>query len=258
MDRARFSSLAHSSHSYCNPISAPAIEQALDLVAAAHQLPAAPPLASALDIACGKAELLIRLTERFPPPFRALGIDNSTYMLDEARARIAAHKVADRISLRLTDAEHVVPLLPGASFDFVSCIGSSHALQDKHRALEQMSRLATPRAHVLLGEGYWKKKPDPAYLAAFGATEDEMSTHEANQSLGEPHNLKLIWSTTATDEDWDAYENAYANNIERSAKENPTDPDTESMLTRSRAWHKLYQDHGRATMGFGLYLFKRK
>ncbi|MBX3378454.1 MAG: methyltransferase domain-containing protein [Phycisphaeraceae bacterium] len=257
MDRARFSALAHSSHVYCNPISNASIEHALDLIAAAHSLPSAPPLSSALDIACGKAELLIRLLERFPPPLRSLGLDNSQFMLDEARARAKSRNIADRLNLRLTDAEHVVPLLPGASFDFVSCIGSSHALQDKHRAMEQMSRLATSRGHVLLGEGYWKKKPDPAYLAAFGANEDEMDTHESNQQLGLAHGLQLIWSTVASDEDWDAYEDAYSDNIERFARENPADPDTLAMLERSRAWHKLFQDHGRATMGFGLYLFRR-
>ncbi|MBN8598557.1 MAG: class I SAM-dependent methyltransferase [Planctomycetes bacterium] len=257
MDRARFSALAHTSHSYCNPISSESIEHALDLIAAAHSLPSAPPLASALDIACGKAELLIRLLERFPAPLRSLGLDNSHFMLDEARARAKARNVADRLNLRLTDAEHVVPLLPGASFDFVSCIGSSHALHDKHRAMEQMARLVTTRGHILLGEGYWKKKPDPAYLAAFGATEDEMETHAANQQLGDAHDLKLIWSTIASEADWDAYENAYAANIERFAAENPTDPDTPAMLERSRNWHGLYKQYGRTTMGFGLYLFQK-
>ncbi|MBL8885293.1 MAG: class I SAM-dependent methyltransferase [Phycisphaerales bacterium] len=257
MDRARFSALAHSSHAHCNPISAASIEHALDLIAAAHKLPSAPPLSSALDIACGKAELLIRLLERFPAPLRSLGLDNSKFMLDEARARATARNIANRLTLRLTDAEHVVPHLPGASFDFVSCIGSSHALHDKHRAMEQMARLATSRGHILLGEGYWKKKPDPAYLAAFGATEDEMESHEANQRLGHAHELKLIWSTAASETDWDAYENAHAANIERFARENPSDPDTPAMLERSRNWHNLYQEHGRSTMGFGLYLIQK-
>lgn len=262
MDRARFSALAHSSHSYCNPISSDSIEHALDLIAAAHKLPTAPPLSSAplstaLDIACGKAELLIRLLERFPTPLRSLGLDNSKFMLDEARDRAKARKVADRLNLRLTDAEHVVPLLPGASFDFVSCIGSSHALQGKHRAMEQMARLVTPRGHILLGEGYWKKKPDPAYLAAFGATEDEMESHEANQRLGDAHDLKLIWSTVASETDWDAYENAYAANIACFAADNSTDPDAPAMLERSRNWHALYTQYGRSTMGFGLYLYTK-
>lgn len=257
MNRARFSALAHASHSYCNPISSASIEQALDLIAADHTIPSAPPFSTALDIACGKAELLIRLLERFPPPFRSLGLDNSPFMLDEAQARAASRNIASRLKLRLTDAEHVVPLLPGASFDFVSCIGSSHALHDKHRTMEQMARLVTPRGHVVLGEGYWKKKPDPAYLAALGTTEQEMDSHEANQQLGKPHGLTLLWSTVTSDEDWDAYESAYASNIESFARENPSDRDVPAMLERSRNWHRLYREHGRATMGFGLYLFRK-
>ncbi|MBS0191955.1 MAG: class I SAM-dependent methyltransferase [Phycisphaerales bacterium] len=257
MDRARFSALAHSSHSYCNPISAPAIEHALDLIASSHALPGAAPLASALDIGCGKAELLLRLCERFPAPFRALGIENSPLMLDQGQKRAATRNVSDRVLLRLSDAEHVVPLLPGSSFDLVSCIGSSHALHDVLRTLEHMARVVTRRGHILLGEGCWKKEPDPAYLAALGASESELTTHEANEKLGAPHNLRLVWSTTASDEDWDAYENAYAANIETFARENPQDPDVPAMLERSRRWHALYRDHGRTTMGFGLYLFNR-
>lgn len=253
MDRARFSALAHASHTYCNPVSAGAIEHAIDLLAA----PGSPPLASALDIACGKAELLIRFCERFPAPFRALGIDNSPFMLDEATKRAKARNVADRLNLRLTDAEHVVPLLPGASFDVVSCIGSSHALGDKHRTLEQMSRLVISRGHILLGEGFWKQRPSAAYLAALGASEQEMDSHDFNQSLGAGHGLQLVWCAAATDQDWDAYENGYAANIERFVQEHPSDPDAPAMLERSRQWHKLYQEHGRATMGFGLYLFRR-
>lgn len=257
MDRARFSAVAHASHTYCNPVSASAIEHAIDLLAAAHAAPGSPPLASALDIACGKAELLIRLCERFPAPFRALGIDNSALMIDQAGQRAANRSVSSRLSLRLSDAEHVIPLLPGSSFDLVSCIGSSHALHDVHRTLEHMARLVTRRGHVLLGEGYWKKKPDPTYLAALGASEDEMGTHEANQQLGAAHDLQLAWSTVATDQDWDGYENAYSANIERFARENPDDPDVPAMLERSRNWHALYQKHGRTTMGFGLYFFRR-
>lgn len=234
------------------------MESALDQIEEAHRAPAAAPLASALDIACGKGELLVRLAERFGAPFRALGIDNSNFMIDEARARAAARRVADRVGFRLTEAEHVVPLLPGASFDFVSCIGSSHALLDKHRAMEQMARLVTARGHVLLGEGYWRKKPDVEYLKALGTTEDEMESHEVNQRLGEAHGLRLAWTASASEADWDAYENAYSENIERFARENPEDPDVPAMLERSRGWHELYRQHGRATMGFGLYLFDRQ
>lgn len=234
------------------------MEAALDRIGASHGAPASAPLASALDIACGKGELLVRLAERFDAPFCALGIDSSTFMIEEARARAAARRVGDRISFRLTEAEHVVPLLPGASFDLVSCIGSSHALIDKHRAMEQMARLVTARGHALLGEGYWKKKPDPEYLKALGTTEDEMDSHEANQRLGVAHDLRLVWSAVASEAEWDEYENAYSANIERFARENPGDPDVSAMLERSRGWHGLYKKHGRATMGFGLYLFGKR
>lgn len=121
-----------------------------------------------------------------------------------------------------------------------------------------MSRLATTRGHILLGEGYWKKKPAPEYLAALGATEAEMDSHESNQRLGEANSLALVWSAAASDADWDNYETAYSDNIARFAAANPQDPDTPAMLDRSRNWNAVYKAHGRATMGFGLYLFQKR
>jgi len=58
MNREKFSFIAHRDHDYCNPISAAKIEKVLDLL----------PLdgsSRVLDLGCGRAELALRIIERF-------------------------------------------------------------------------------------------------------------------------------------------------------------------------------------------------
>ena len=78
MNRQKFSAIAHRDHDYCNPISAPKVERVLDLL----------PLEASsrvLDLGCGRAELALRIIERFGA--RVMAIDNSSLMLDAARER---------------------------------------------------------------------------------------------------------------------------------------------------------------------------
>src|SRR4029077_20506135 len=78
MNRQKFSSIAHRDHDYCNPISTAKIEQMLDLL----------PLDGAsrvLDLGCGRAELALRIIERFDST--VIAVDHSELMLDAARER---------------------------------------------------------------------------------------------------------------------------------------------------------------------------
>ncbi|HET8831838.1 MAG TPA: class I SAM-dependent methyltransferase, partial [Casimicrobiaceae bacterium] len=58
LNRQKFSAIAHRDHDYCNPISAAKIERLLDLL----------PLDASsrvLDLGCGRAELALRIIERY-------------------------------------------------------------------------------------------------------------------------------------------------------------------------------------------------
>ena len=58
LNRQKFSAIAHRDHDYCNPISAAKVERLLDLL----------PLDASsrvLDLGCGRAELSLRIIERF-------------------------------------------------------------------------------------------------------------------------------------------------------------------------------------------------
>jgi cyclopropane fatty-acyl-phospholipid synthase-like methyltransferase len=78
VDRQRFSAIAHRDHDYMNPICAAKVERLLDLL----------PLdagSRVLDLGCGRAELSLRIIERFGST--VVAVDNSSMMLDAARER---------------------------------------------------------------------------------------------------------------------------------------------------------------------------
>ena len=73
MNHHKYIAVAHRDHDYCNPLSAAKFERLLDLL----------PLEATsrvLDLGCGRAELALRIIERFGSTVIAL--DHSPYMLD--------------------------------------------------------------------------------------------------------------------------------------------------------------------------------
>ena len=74
----KFSAIAHREHDYCNPVSADKIERMLDLLPLDET-------SRVLDLGCGRAELALRIIERFSST--VVAIDRSSIMLDQARER---------------------------------------------------------------------------------------------------------------------------------------------------------------------------
>ena len=247
MDRERFSFIAHAELDYAVPFRADVFERLIDVIA-----PSAG--ATALDIGCGKAELLMRLAERFG--VRCVGVEKSRVALDYARRRLDERRLNALVELRVGDADAVVSALADASFDVVSCIGAKHAIVGRD-ALEETKRLARPGGHVVWGDGYWKKPPSASYLQRLGGTADECLTHAANVAHGTALGLTPIAAFTASDREWDEYEWSYARSVEQFVASHPDDPDAAAMLDRIRNWRDLVLDEGRDTMGFGLYVFRR-
>ena len=76
MNTDKFSAIAHRDHDYCNPVAAAKIERILDLMPLdAHS--------RVLDLGCGRAELALRIVERFGSTIVA--VERSPFMLDAAR-----------------------------------------------------------------------------------------------------------------------------------------------------------------------------
>jgi SAM-dependent methyltransferase len=229
---------------YCNPLST-AKAEALIALMELH------PGDRILDVGCGKAELLIRLAERWGAS--ADGVDRSGPFLEEGRRRAAVRGVADRVRLHAADAGPWLEANPGP-YHAAACIGSTHALGGLAPTLDRLKQVVGPGGWIAIGEGYWKSTPPKDYLDALGATESELDTHAGNIDRLARAGVIPMHAATATVDEWDDYEWGYLRGIERHVADHPEDPDAEAMLARARNWRDVVARWGRDVLGFGVYL----
>jgi SAM-dependent methyltransferase len=104
VDRAEASRVAHGDLVLWNPLSDDALDEAISLLAL-------PTGARALDVACGRAEVLRRVAERYD--VEAMGYDADPALVETAPRGL---------DVRVADSP------PDTAFDLVICIASSHAL----------------------------------------------------------------------------------------------------------------------------------
>jgi SAM-dependent methyltransferase len=244
MDRMRFSTIGHRFLDVCSPIAPDRLERLLDALALA-------PGNRVLDVGCGKGAMLARLAERHGT--HGLGVDLNPAFLDQARAR-AARLGAGTMELRQTDAARL-DCAP-ASFDAALCVGATYVLGGYRATLDLLAIWIRPGGRALIGEGYWKRPPDPEYLAAIDGSADECLDHDGNVALAIAAGWKPISCSVSGDEEWDDYEGSYAEGIESWVRERPEDPDAEAMLARIHTWRAAYLRWGRDTMGFGWYVLQ--
>jgi cyclopropane fatty-acyl-phospholipid synthase-like methyltransferase len=248
VEQYKFSGIAHRDHLFWSPLSGPKVDTVLGLIPIT-------PGARVLDVGCGPAELLIRLAERHE--IAGVGIDLSPYAIAEAQARIARRVPTADFALRQMD---IAAYEAGQqAWDLALCIGSTGAYGGCRGALDTLRALLRPGGHLLVGELYWKREPDHAYLAAFGsASRDEIAaTHAENVTAAISSGLTPLYASVANEDEWDHYEGLYARAIELYTAAHPEDPDCPAMRKRIGAWRDAYLRYGRATLGFALYLFQR-
>lgn len=247
MDRTRFSHIAHRGLTLCNPAGSARVDRAIQLL----QLP---PNSTALDIGAGKCEWLARIATRYQTHCTA--IEPAHLFAQEARGLHSALIANNQLTIIESTASDYLASHPTISSNTTLCIGSSHAFETYHKTLDALIKHTKPGGTLILGEGYWKKKPDPDYLKLLGGEESELTSHAANIQAGIDRGLTPLWCTTVTDDEWDEYEWTYSRNIENFIRDHPTDPDAPARLTRSRSWRNTVMNGGRDTLGFGLYLFR--
>jgi SAM-dependent methyltransferase len=242
----KYVAIAHRDHDYCNPLSAAKFERLLDLL----------PLEATsrvLDLGCGRAELALRIIERFGSTVIAL--DHSPYMLDAARERAEWTGALGRLHLDDTDIRdyradpetfHLSVMLDAG--------GIPGGMPGISRQLRSWTRSG---GYILVGIGYWKKKPPGELAALLGGREREILDHVGNVQAGIDAGLVPMHAVTASEDEWDEYEWKLYRSVERFAREQPDDPDVGAMLDRARRWRDAYLKWGRDTLGFAAYLFHR-
>ena len=239
MDRNDWTVIAHAGIDLMNPLPVEKLDEVLDLLA----LEAG---ARVIDLGCGKGELLRRLANRYE--IRGVGVDRSAVLVDEARRRAPAG-----ITFVVAD---LTAFATGAPFDLAASLGSS---VDGYRAtLGRLAGHVRPGGLALLGDGYWRREPTDEYLAALGATRDEMADYAGLFAAAAEHGLEGRYAVTASTDDFDRYEWRWSWNGERYAAANPDEPGVEEFLAWIRNGRRRYVElGGRETLGFGLFLFEK-
>jgi SAM-dependent methyltransferase len=246
MNHHKYVAIAHRDHDYCNPLSSAKFERLLDLL----------PLdagSRVLDLGCGRAELALRIIERFGST--VIAIDHSSYMLDAARERAEWTGALGRLHLDDTDIRdyqadpetfHLVVMLDAAGI-----VGGMAGICQKLRTWTRGG------GYLLVGESYWKRKPPGEFVNLLGGRERDILDHHGNVQAGIEAGLVPMHAVTASDDEWDEYEWKFCRSIERYVREQPDDPDGPAMLERVRRWRDAYLRWGRESLGFAAYLFYR-
>lgn len=106
------------------------------------------PGAAACDIGCGTGDDVLAMVALVGPGGRALGIDASQTMLDEARRRASARGIA--AEFQRMDVQRLG--LPDESFDGVRAERVLQHVPDPTAALNEIVRIAKPGARIVIWE----------------------------------------------------------------------------------------------------------
>jgi len=247
MDMWKFYDVTHREHEICNPTS----HEKLDRLVKLFRLPEG---ASVADIACGKAEFLIRLVEAYG--VRGVGVDMSPFFLGEARERLEA---------RVPDADIVFHEMDGADFSpqrphslaLACCLGASWVFGGHVGTLGALSEMVEAGGWVVVGEAFWTADPSEEYLEASGDARDSFGTHAGNAEAGQNHGLELVHTLVSSKDDWDRYEGLQWYATAEYARSHPDDPDLPGLVGRVARERTTYLKWGRDTLGWAIYVFRR-
>jgi len=206
-----------------------------------------------LEVGCGRGELIRMILGKFG--CKAAGVDPDGEALHAAAAKLTEYK--NDVTLHQCRFDEIE--FSENQFDATFSIGVTHAFgavgEALDNALRSLSRITKPGGVILIGDGYWRTEPDPSYLEAADLQKKELRSHTENIKSGEKIGLDCIYTARASYEEWDHFEGAFWMAAERELALHPNHPETRRTAERRRTWKRAYLEWGRATMGFGLYLF---
>jgi len=149
---------------------------------------------SVLDVGCGKAELMVRMAERYG--VGGVGVDRSAAAL--AQARSALDERAPAVAVELVQGE-ASAFDPGTRrFDLISWLGGPYLGDDFAATVATLARWLKPAGYLLIGHGYWHEPPPDAYLAATDMKRDELTDSWTNVATVQGHGLRLLYACSSS------------------------------------------------------------
>jgi len=241
----KYYGITHTDHTVMNPVSLAKTKEIIELL----RLPDG---GRVLDVACGKAEFLCSVAERYE--VTGTGIDLSPFTFEAAKKNVAARQLTNRIELLNMDGGKY-ELDRQNSLDMASCIGASWIYQGHQGTLEALKKMVKPGGLVLTGEPFWKIPPEPEYLKLTEQEAGSYGSHSSNVQVGVDLGLAFLYSIVSSEDDWDRYEGLQCQAAERYAAAHPDDPDAGALIKTMRKNRDAYLRWGRDCLGWAMYLF---
>ncbi len=247
MDTWKYYAITHRYHTVCNPMSVDKMEGACDLLTLSAG-------SRVLDVGCGKAELLVRLAERYD--ISGVGVDLSPYAVRDARDKHSRRAPGADLQFICQDAAEYRPD-ELQRFNLTMCMGASWIWKGYRGTLLALGEMTAPNGWVLVGEPFWRKEPPQEYLDAAGIRREDSSTHHGNVRVGEEVGLIFAYTVVSSRDDWDRYEGLQWYAAGEYARRRPDDPDVGEILARCTRSRDTYLRWGRDYKGWALYLFRK-
>ncbi len=245
MHRWKYFDITHRFHVVCNPTSVAKPEELIGLM---RLEPGSP----SLDIACGKAEMLVRLAEAYD--IRGVGVDLSPYFMKDAKELKRQRVPGSNLEfVNVNGAEYHRENTK--NFDLSMCIGASW-IYDGHRGtLRAMKGMTKPGGIVMVGEPFFTEEPSKEYLTTEDFSRDEFSTHYGNIQIGVEEGLTPFTMVSNLD-DWDRYETLKWYAMDEFARNNPDDPVLPEIQARNAKVQEIFLRWGRGLYGWAICLLR--
>ncbi len=247
MDLWKFFDITHRYHRLCNPMTLEKIDEVFNLLRLS-------PGAGVLDIACGKAELLIKLAEMYG--ITGVGVDLSPYCVQEANKKHLQRTPDAALEFICLDGAKYRPEKPG-SFDLAMCIGASWIWSGHQGTLLALAEMTKPGGLIMVGESFWSKDPPQEYLDSEKLKYEDFGSHHDNVLIAEEQGLTFLYSVVSSLDDWDRYEGLRWYAAAEYARTNPCDPDLPKVIERATRSREIYLRWGRDCLGWAIYLFRK-
>lgn len=247
MDIWKYFDITHRENNICNPMSEDKLNGLVILLKLNKN-------SNVLEIACGKAEFLIRLAETYD--IQGIGIDISPFCIAEAQEKLKNRCPKSKIKffeMNGADYKHSETNY----FDLAMCIGAEWIFNGFKNTLNYLIQNVKQDGLIIAGCPFWQNEPSDEYLKAVDLKKDSYGTHYENMLIGKELGLELIYSIVSSKDDWDNYEglNWYASIKYINA--NPDDKDNQELYNRIIKNRDSYLQWGRETIGWAIYIFQK-
>jgi SAM-dependent methyltransferase len=212
------------------------------------------PGTAVLDLACGSGEMLA--TWARDHGVTGTGVDISTVMLAQARARAERLGVGGAVEFVHADAGEYVATTP---VDVAACIGATWIGGGVAGTVALLDRSLRPGGTMLIGEPYWIKDPpdDDVVAACHAGSRDDYADLPGLVRLFGDLGWDLVEMVLASPDSWDRYHGAQWRNIRLFLDANPDDelaPAFRAELRRAPLEHLVAREY----LGWGVFALMKR